>query len=161
MECFLFSTLVLSIKKMILNIKILFNSFSKILHKKRITRNYKISNSELDKFNSSLKKTSFNLDPLETRFLSQLFVAAESGISILEINKMFHLFKLSDVNQRVRRHIIVKEINLKLFMITDIRECIVRVASEDDKRKKYYYLIKEARSNQKTEKFIVSDNSLE
>ena len=133
--------------KLFEGITVLFDEVFSVFNKKTNIRKYKISHIELAKFNSSLKKTIFNLDPLETKFLYHLSVASESGMSIFEINKLFHLNKLSIVNQRVRRHIIIKEMNLKLFMITDIRECIIRVASEDDKRVKFYYLIKEARSS--------------
>ena len=145
--------------KLFEGIALLFDEVFSVFNKKTNIRNYKISHIELAKFNSSIKKTVFNLDPLETKFLYHLTLAAESGISVFEINKLFHLNKLSIVNQRVRRHIIIKEMNLKLFMITDNRECIIRVASEDDKRVKFYYLIKEARSSPTTVKYTVIDKS--
>ncbi|MCX6194261.1 MAG: hypothetical protein NTX34_07245 [Cytophagales bacterium] len=60
--------------------------------------------------------------------------------SVSDINELLNLNKLSKENQRQRRHIIFKELNLKLFLVLGVRESIVRVSSEMDKRIKYYTL---------------------
>jgi hypothetical protein len=56
---------------------------------------------------------------------------------------VLNLSKLSKENQRQRRHIILKELNLKLFLITGIRETIIRVSSDKDKRVKSYTFVPE------------------
>lgn len=129
-------------------IRILVNGFRKFSGERNSERNFRISNDDLIQSNSLLKKTAYTLDPIETRFLQQLLNANKSGISVFEINRMFNLDKLSEANQRVRRHIIIKEINLKLFMITQIRECVIRVPSISDRRMKFYYLLENAKSDQ-------------
>jgi hypothetical protein len=139
-------------------LKELFSLFRLVILKPRIikdvllevsNRTYIISKTELYQVNSSVKETPFKLDPHEIKFIYYLIQNEKIGLSVFTVNKMFYLNKLSKVNQRQRRHSIIKELNFKLFLITNIRESIVRVASEEDKRVKFYYLLDEVKSNKK------------
>lgn len=96
----------------------------------RIKNEYKLSN-----------PSKFMLDPHELKLLTALMEQPDStGLTVADVNQLLHLSKLSKENQRQRRHIIFKELNLKLFLVSGIRESIVRVSSEIDKRVKYYTL---------------------
>jgi hypothetical protein len=78
-------------------------------------------------------------DPHEIKLINAVILNAYSeGISITELNDILNLSKLSSENQRLRRHIILKELNLKLFLLTGIRESISRIPSHTDKRLKFY-----------------------
>jgi len=59
------------------------------------------------------------------------------------LNSITNLTNLSAENQRQRRHLFLKELNIKLFLIFGIRESIVRLDSLEDKRVKNYVLSEE------------------
>ncbi|MEY4293053.1 MAG: hypothetical protein RIQ61_1451 [Bacteroidota bacterium] len=102
---------------------------------------YKFSSSVIKKEIKSVDKSKFRLDPHELKLLAALVDQSNSqSFLVSELNELFKLEKLSKENQRQRRHIILKELNLKLFLVTGIRECIIRVPSETDKRIKFYTL---------------------
>lgn len=85
------------------------------------------------------------LDPFESKLLKSLLECPnEKGLSVKEINTILNLNKLSKENQRQRRHLVIKEINLKLYLLTGVREAIIRISSETDRRVKYYNFIPEA-----------------
>jgi len=79
-------------------------------------------------------------DTLENRFLNKLLQQEELGVNVKTLNSIANLTQLSDENQRQRRHLFLKELNLKLFLIFGIRESIVRLDSSVDKRVKNYIL---------------------
>ena len=79
-------------------------------------------------------------DTLEKRFLNKLLQQEELGVNVKTLNSIANLTQLSDENQRQRRHLFLKELNLKLFLIFGIRESIVRLDSSVDKRVKNYIL---------------------
>ena len=112
----------------------------------RIKNEYKLSN-----------PSKFMLDPHELKLLAALMEQPDStGLTVVEVNQLLHLSKLSKENQRQRRHIIFKELNLKLFLVTGTRESIVRVSSEIDKRVKYYTLNSESIDNDIIRNIIIS-----
>jgi hypothetical protein len=86
----------------------------------------------------------YALDPHELKLIDYLSQqTATNYITVDDLNQILNLTKLSKENQRQRRHIILKELNLKLFLITGIRETIVRVSSDKDKRVKSYVFVPE------------------
>lgn len=94
-------------------------------------------------YKNHYKKISNNneyiLDPHEAKLLKTIIESPNNtGIDVKTINELLHLTKLSKENQRQRRHIVLKELNLKLYLITGDRETIKRIPSEADKRVKYY-----------------------
>jgi hypothetical protein len=103
-----------------------------------ISSNYKIFNKVFkNEYKESINKQI--LDPHELKlihFLSKNIKGVE--ITVNDINQLLNLGRLSTENQRQRRHIILRELNLKLYLMTGIRETIVRVASDKDKRIKSY-----------------------
>lgn len=102
---------------------------------------YKFSRQSLKNKAAVTNLAKFMLDPHEFKILSSLITEVKSeGLSVSDINELLNLNKLSKENQRQRRHIIFKELNLKLFLVLGVRESIVRVSSEMDKRIKYYTL---------------------
>ena len=110
---------------------------------------HEVSKSEPGDINVFLEKSDFSLDPLEIKFLHYIDKNEKNRISTNEFNDLFLLNNMSAINLRQRRHILIKELNIKLFVISNIRESIVRVASGVDKRKKIYCLSEEAKSNKK------------
>ena len=90
------------------------------------------------------------LDPHETKLIKALTtISNRERLTVEDINLLLNLKKLSKENQRQRRHIIIKELNLKLFLMTGVRESIIRVASQTDKRVKSYTLVPEILNNNK------------
>lgn len=83
------------------------------------------------------------LDPYESKIIVALLNDSNASIDVRELNEILNLTKLSKENQRQRRHIVLKELNLKLFLILGTRETITRISSESDRRVKYYTLIPE------------------
>jgi hypothetical protein len=80
-------------------------------------------------------------DPIESKILIEIIDKSPSGgIMVNELNNFLNLNNLSSENQRQRRHIILKELNLKLYLITGLREVITRKSSISDKRIKYYII---------------------
>lgn len=88
----------------------------------------------------TVTKSNKYFDEIEIRLLNTLISQEENGLDIAQLNALLNLKKLSDENQRQRRHIILKEINLKLFLLFGIREGIIRFEFDLDKRKKRYVL---------------------
>jgi hypothetical protein len=86
-------------------------------------------------------KTENILDPLEEKLLLAIILPKNrKGLSVDQFNELLNLTELTTTNQRQRRHIIVKELNLKLYLITGLRESIIRTSIDTDKRVKYYTL---------------------
>lgn len=113
-------------------------------HKKKETT-YRV---DYKSFQNQYKKISNNdqyiLDPHEAKLLRAILKSPNnSGIDVNQINELLHLTKLSKENQRQRRHIVLKELNLKLYLISGVRETIKRIPSEADKRVKYYSFVPE------------------
>jgi hypothetical protein len=79
-------------------------------------------------------------DTLEVRFLNKLLERNTEKVCVITLNKINNLTHLSCENQRQRRHLFLKELNLKLYLIFGIRESIVRIDSFEDKRVKNYIL---------------------
>jgi hypothetical protein len=79
-----------------------------------------------------------NLFELEKRVLAVLLESDE--ISVDEFNQLIKLSSYSKQNQRQRRHLFIKELNLKLSLINGSKENILRLDSEIDKRSKLYSL---------------------
>lgn len=103
-----------------------------------------INDSDLrNKIKSNKLGSNLVLDPYETKILTALLNDSYGLLDIKKVNEILNLNKLTRENQRQRRHIIIKELNLKLFLILGIRESITRVSSENDRRVKYYKLIPE------------------
>lgn len=87
-------------------------------------------------------------DYLEIRFLRDILDSRANGFDTNALNTFLKSSELSQETQRQRRHLFLKELNYKLFLITNLRESIVRVSSEADKRMKFYSLLNEAKSNE-------------
>ena len=79
-------------------------------------------------------------DDLEIRLLQAIIQQDNEGLGIAHLNTLLNLTKLSEENQRQRRHLFLKELNLKLYLIYGIREGITRIESVSDKRIKMYVL---------------------
>jgi hypothetical protein len=88
----------------------------------------------------TVTKSNKYFDELEIRLLNTLIRQEENGLDVAQLNALLNLNKLSDENQRQRRHIILKEINLKLFLLFGIRDGIIRFEFDLDKRMKRYVL---------------------
>lgn len=87
-----------------------------------------------------LKQGNRYFDDLEIRLLQAILDQDSNGLGIANLNSLLNLTKLSEENQRQRRHLFLKELNLKLFLIFGVREGITRIESETDKRVKLYVL---------------------
>lgn len=105
------------------------------------------SHSNTQESNVSPNKTSasyltlldrLNLFDLEVRVLSKLLVSG--CITVNDFNDIVKLSALSKENQRQRRHLFIKELNLKLYVINGCRENITRIDDQNDKRSKLYCL---------------------
>jgi len=88
----------------------------------------------------TVKKNNRYFDELEVRLLKTITSQEEIGLDIARLNILLNLNKLSEENQRQRRHLFLKELNLKLFLLFGIREGITRVEFDTDKRMKRYVL---------------------
>jgi hypothetical protein len=101
----------------------------------------------VEEFRSNVKldKQDMNhcFDILEVRFLHKLLEQDGNEVDVKILNSITNLNQLSAENQRQRRHLFLKELNLKLFLIFGIRESIVRLDSMEDKRVKNYVLSEE------------------
>jgi len=82
-------------------------------------------------------------DISEVSFLNKLLEQDGNEVDVKIVNSIINLTNLSSENQRKRRHLFLKELNLKLFLIFGIRESIVRLDSQEDKRVKKYVLSEE------------------
>lgn len=92
--------------------------------------------------NVKLVKQGINhcFDTLEVRFLHKLLEQDGNEVDVKILNSITNLTNLSAENQRQRRHLFLKELNLKLFLLFGIRESIIRLDSLEDKRVKNYVL---------------------
>jgi hypothetical protein len=79
-------------------------------------------------------------DTLEIRFLNRIIMNKEEPISVNDTNEILRIERLSKENQRQRRHLFLKDLNIKLKMIYKVPECIERKPTEMDRRSKYYSL---------------------
>ena len=113
---------------------------------KKNSSSYRVGNANLKAdITKRYKNNNCILDPFESKLLKSLLDCPnEKGLSVKEINTILNLNKLSKENQRQRRHLVIKEINLKLYLLTGVREAIIRISSEDDRRVKYYNFMPEA-----------------
>lgn len=92
-------------------------------------------------FNQYRVSKSWKFDPHEEKILEQLLVNWEGGISVPELNKLLNVGSKSAENQRQRRHLVIKELNTKLFVLFNIRECIIRIPETLDSRKMRYVIL--------------------
>jgi hypothetical protein len=103
-------------------------------------------NNETKVFNNGTKvrfeyKENFLFDPFEIKILYFFLENMnENGIEIDTVNGVLNLNKLQKENQRQRRHIFFREINLKLHLILGNREVFARLPLESDRRLKNYIL---------------------
>ena len=106
---------------------------------------YLVNHSSIrQKYKMARSGDQYILDPHEAKLLRAILnTPNHSGLDVKQINELLNLTKLSKENQRQRRHIILKELNLKLYLISGVRETITRVPSESDKRVKYYSFVPE------------------
>ena len=87
--------------------------------------------------------SNYCFDTLEVRFLHKLLEHEGNEVDVKTLNLITNLTGLTAENQRQRRHLFLKELNLKLFLIFGTRESIVRLDSLEDKRVKKYVLSEE------------------
>jgi hypothetical protein len=105
---------------------------------------YRVNDVSLkDRIKMKTAASNLILDPYESKIIIALLNDSNASIDVRELNEILNLTKLSKENQRQRRHIVLKELNLKLFFILGTRETITRISSESDRRVKYYTLIPE------------------
>ena len=78
------------------------------------------------------------LDAFEIRILENLLNEAFTPVE--QFNEILKLMNLSKENQRQRRHLFIKELNLKLNLLLYVANGIDREESEHDKRVKRYIL---------------------
>jgi hypothetical protein len=88
--------------------------------------------------NSLVAESQQCFDVLEKRFIHGILESDGDGLTVSRLNAIINLNNLSAENQRQRRHLFLKELNLKLYLIYGIRETIIRLDSEQDKRIKNY-----------------------
>lgn len=96
-------------------------------------------------------------DTLEIRFLKRILTSESRLLSVVEANEILRIERLSKENQRQRRHLFLKDLNMKLKMIYKIPECIERQSTELDRRSKYYCLHKDI-SKESIEDLLIEDN---
>ena len=106
-----------------------------IISFKNSTSGNKISKNEIDFFNLVQR---LNLYELELRVIQRLLET--DSMTIKEFNEIIKVSNLSKENQRQRRHLFIKELNLKLSLILENKETIYRNDNEIDKRSKMYSL---------------------
>jgi hypothetical protein len=83
----------------------------------------------------------WKFDPHEEKILHQLLSNPQLGISVKDLNSLLNLGGKSAENQRQRRHLVIKELNTKLFVLFNVRECVVRIPESFDSRKKQYIIL--------------------
>jgi hypothetical protein len=96
-------------------------------------------------------------DTLEIRFLKRILTSESRLLSVVEANEILRIERLSKENQRQRRHLFLKDLNMKLKMIYKVPECIERQSTELDRRSKYYCLHKDI-SKESIEDLLIEDN---
>ncbi len=97
-------------------------------------------------------------DTLEIRFLKRILSHDDKLLSVNEANEILRIERLSKENQRQRRHLFLKDLNVKLKMIYKIPECIERKSTELDRRSKYYSLHEQI-SKESIEEMLIEENS--
>jgi len=95
-------------------------------------------------------------DTLEIRFLKRILSNEEKLLSVHEANEILRIERLSKENQRQRRHLFLKDLNVKLKMIFKIPECIERKSTELDRRSKYYSLHEQI-NKESVEELLIED----
>lgn len=103
---------------------------------KNISENPQVSFGDSNKTLTIIKKKHFC--EFEKRFLIELI--QKNKLSVAELNNILHINKLTSDNQRQRRHVFLKDLNLKLSIIFEIPEPIMRIENPKDKRAKIYCL---------------------
>lgn len=112
---------------------------SKVSEKNNL--NYVFSENKIEKDFRQSFNNHIILDPLEIKFIKALKEKENpTGLNVSEMNDLMNLTKLSLENQRQRRYIFLKELNIKLFHVTGKRESIIRYSVNQDRREKYYDL---------------------
>ena len=78
----------------------------------------------------------------ELDFLKKIINSNELHLPVSgdEFREIFNLENLNNQNQRSQVNIILKNINLKLFIIYGIEEGITRASTQGDRRKKCYFI---------------------
>ena len=85
------------------------------------------------------KENAYVFDEFETKLLSELTENSKvHELSVEKVNQILKLYKLTKENQRQRRHLVIKELNLKLYLLIGVKESIIRISSEKDRRIKFY-----------------------
>ena len=100
---------------------------------------YRVDNSY--NFQQARISRSWKFDPHEEKLLLQLLISRYDGISVAQLNDLLNVQDKSAENQRQRRHLVIKELNTKLFVLFNIRECIIRIPDAFDSRKKQYIIL--------------------
>lgn len=98
------------------------------------------------------------LDTLEIRFVKRILSQEDKLLSVNEANEILRIERLSKENQRQRRHIFLKELNLKLKMIYQIPECIERKSTDLDRRSKFYCLHEQI-SKESIKEMLLDENN--
>ena len=98
------------------------------------------------------------LDTLEIRFVKRILNQEDKLLSVNEANEILRIERLSKENQRQRRHIFLKELNLKLKMIYQIPECIERKSTDLDRRSKFYCLHEQI-SKESIKEMLLDENN--
>jgi hypothetical protein len=101
---------------------------------------YQDSENSFVKYESKAKAITKEYDTLELRILKKLTLDINSEISTQDFNVLTNLTKLSKQSQRQRRHLYIKDLNLKLFIQFGERETITRKGNELDMRVKSYII---------------------
>jgi hypothetical protein len=114
--------------------------FSKHLYLQKIESSNLLTRDSPQRYatNNRLTYDRSGFDDLENRFLSALVNSENLYINVEELNQLLRLAKLSKESQRQRRHIFLKELNIKLSLHFNQRECVERISSELDGRTKLY-----------------------
>lgn len=138
------STFTIVILLIILFSTLILGTYFLIENKKRNQQNATNPKKDIQIINSENSLT-LNLDnylePIEIKFLHAIMLPINrDGLRVDQINELFNLSELNESNQRQRRHHFIKNLNLKLYMITGSKESIIRTSNRADKRIKYYTL---------------------
>jgi hypothetical protein len=102
------------------------------------SQNESVENHKIDL--NVLEKSTTYFDTLELRLIKILVETPTEEVSVKELNDILHLSKLSHENQRQRRHLFLKDLNVKLKMLYNVNDCIERKSSLEDKRIKTYHI---------------------
>ncbi len=109
-------------------------------NKEKIAPNWSGQTTKPTKQSGLESRISIYFDVLEVRFIKRLLESENDELSVGETNEILRIEKLSKENQRQRRHLFLKELNMKLKMIFKVNECIERQSTEFDRRSKMYSL---------------------